>query len=279
MTSKLLALLLLTSSALASPVPDLEARQTCQLQSCTIAALSGSSGQTYNPATAPSGGTDAGDCCIISYNPAVQTKLFQEKPQLQAECAALGINKRSPPALDAVRAPAVEERAACAAYTLIYAVGTSETPPLGETVGPALASGLTAAAPGKWSIQGVQYDPSIDGDDCLGLPGGVIGTKLLDSVASQCPSTKIVVAGYSQGAMVAHNTVAGSRNSGRVNGVVVFGDPFDGAPIKGYSGPIKTYCAVGDTVCDGEFIITAAHLSYVGVDTTAAVVYISNLVR
>lgn len=60
--------------------------------------------------------------------------------------------------------------------------------------------------------------------------------------------------------------------------MVVFGDPFDGAPIKGYSGPIKTYCASGDDVCKGEFSITLAHLSYVGADTTAAVNYMASLV-
>lgn len=59
---------------------------------------------------------------------------------------------------------------------------------------------------------------------------------------------------------------------------MVFGDPFDGAPIKGYAGPIQTYCATGDEVCDGEFNISAAHLSYVGADTEAAVTYIVDLV-
>lgn len=65
----------------------------------------------------------------------------------------------------------------------------------------------------------------------------------------------------------------------RVNGVVTFGDPFNGAPIKGYSKPIQTYCAQGDEVCDGEFEISLAHLSYGGIDTTEAVAYINNLVR
>ena len=60
--------------------------------------------------------------------------------------------------------------------------------------------------------------------------------------------------------------------------VVVFGDPFNGAPIKGYSGPIQTYCAQGDDVCEGEFEITAAHLAYVGMDTDEAVAYIQNIV-
>lgn len=65
----------------------------------------------------------------------------------------------------------------------------------------------------------------------------------------------------------------------RVDGVVTFGDPFNGAPIKGYSKAIQTYCAQGDEVCDGLFQISLAHLSYVGVDTTEAVAYINNLVK
>jgi cutinase len=60
-----------------------------------------------------------------------------------------------------------------------------------------------------------------------------------------------------------------------VKGVVVFGDPFDGAEISGYpSSKIKTYCATGDFVCSGEFIISAAHLSYVGTDTQSAAQWI-----
>jgi hypothetical protein len=44
---------------------------------------------------------------------------------------------------------------------------------------------------------------------------------------------------------------------------VVFGDPFNGASIKGFPQEnIKTLCAAGDGVCGGKFQITAAHLSY-----------------
>jgi hypothetical protein len=46
--------------------------------------------------------------------------------------------------------------------------------------------------------------------------------------------------------------------------VVVFGDPFEGAKIKGYDGPILTYCNAGDSVCTGNFVISASHLSYTG---------------
>jgi len=46
-------------------------------------------------------------------------------------------------------------------------------------------------------------------------------------------------------------------------GVVVFGDPFNGASIKGFPQEgIKTFCAASDGVCKGQFVIGLAHLSY-----------------
>jgi hypothetical protein len=48
-----------------------------------------------------------------------------------------------------------------------------------------------------------------------------------------------------------------------VQGVVVFGDPFNGASIKGFpQDGIKTFCAASDGVCQGQFKITAGHLGY-----------------
>ena len=49
--------------------------------------------------------------------------------------------------------------------------------------------------------------------------------------------------------------------------MITFGDPFNGAPIKGYNGPIEIYCAAGDGVCTGNFELAAAHLSYIGDST------------
>jgi hypothetical protein len=43
---------------------------------------------------------------------------------------------------------------------------------------------------------------------------------------------------------------------------VVFGDPFQGAKIKGYNGEIVTFCNAGDNVCTGNFEVTPSHLSY-----------------
>jgi len=53
-----------------------------------------------------------------------------------------------------------------------------------------------------------------------------------------------------------------------IQGVVTFGDPFSGSPIKGWSGPIKVFCNSGDTVCGGNFEIAGSHLSY-GMDSSA----------
>jgi hypothetical protein len=44
--------------------------------------------------------------------------------------------------------------------------------------------------------------------------------------------------------------------------VITFGDPFNGAPIKGYKGPIEIYCKPDDGVCSGNFELKGAHLSY-----------------
>lgn len=47
-----------------------------------------------------------------------------------------------------------------------------------------------------------------------------------------------------------------------VQGVLTFGDPFNGAQIKGWTGPILTFCRPTDGVCEGNFKIGGAHLSY-----------------
>ena len=194
--------LALIATALASPTPKaVLRRQTCEGQSCTIAALSGSSGQPYDPASPPSGGTYSGDCCIISYNPSVAATIYAEEPGLQAYCAA-NPAKRSELSVGEINKI---KRQTCYPYTLIYAAGTLEPGSLGITVGPVLAAGLELTSPGNWNIMGVSYSNSIDGDYCLGLPGGQIAAQMLDSVASSCPDTKIIMSGYSEGAMVAHN--------------------------------------------------------------------------
>lgn len=104
------------------------------------------------------------------------------------------------------------------------------------------------------------YDPNQDqGNAQLGAEGGPEMAELVEKALQQCPDTKVVLGGYSQGAMVVHNA-AGKLSAGQVVGAVTFGDPFkDQQPdnIENF----KTWCASGDPVClSGANVM--AHLSY-----------------
>jgi hypothetical protein len=76
---------------------------------------------------------------------------------------------------------------------------------LGISVGPVLSSGLSGS---QWSVVGVPYDADFAGDNCLGLPGGMVAKDLLNQAAKKCPNSKLFMSGYSEGGMVSHNGVA-----------------------------------------------------------------------
>jgi cutinase len=91
---------------------------------------------------------------------------------------------------------------------------------------------------------------------------------------SQCPNTKIVVSGYSQGGMVVHNAFSKQGlSSAQVAAAVQFGDPQNGQAVGDLpSSKVLQDCHDGDHVCDGSgtFAITAAHTTYgQDADTTA----------
>jgi len=92
----------------------------------------------------------------------------------------------------------------CAKNILIFAKGTFEPGAYGVFVGPSFTSGL----PASWSTAGVSYDPSVPGDFCLGLPGGMVAKDMINQAAQKCPTSDIYLSGYSQGAMVVRNGLA-----------------------------------------------------------------------
>ncbi|KAF8867553.1 cutinase [Infundibulicybe gibba] len=168
-------------------------------------------------------------------------------------------------ALSALAAPAA--RQSCADVTVFFARGTLERAPIGSVVGPPFRSALRSALDGKsLSFVGVDYPANIAGFLEGGDPDGATTmANDVNSIASSCPNTEIVMSGYSQGAQVTHLAAdkLSSATQDRVKAVVVFGDPDNN---QGFPGVLDarsiTFCAQRDDICDGGATINAAHLSY-----------------
>lgn len=164
----------------------------------------------------------------------------------------------------------------CPDVEVVFARGTGEAPGLGGT-GTALVSALQADLPGKIvSSYAVNYDASFTqvnvGQGATDMSNHII------SVTAQCPGTRFVIGGYSQGASVVDaaigimptaepvTTIPASSVS-QIAAVVVFGNPLGdlGQTIASLSpvyGPKSdSFCNVGDPVCARGFNL-GAHLAY-----------------
>ncbi|KAJ8118495.1 hypothetical protein OPT61_g534 [Boeremia exigua] len=162
---------------------------------------------------------------------------------------------------------------ACPKAILIFARGSTETGNLG-TLGVPLGNALESryGAANVW-VQGVggPYDATL-ADNFLprGSSAAAIreGVRLLNLANSKCPSSKVVTGGYSQGsalmAAALSDVTATVRN--QAVGTVLFGytkNLQNLGRVPNYpSDRLEVYCAIGDLVCDGTLVITAAHLSY-----------------
>lgn len=107
--------------------------------------------------------------------------------------------------------------------------------------------------------------------------GGVQMANDVKSIQARCPKTKIVLSGYSQGAMVAHNAFSkGGLAGSQAQAAVLFGDPYNGQSVGTLrSTVVKEFCADGDDVCNGSgtFAITEAHGTY-GQNADAAAAFV-----
>jgi cutinase len=122
------------------------------------------------------------------------------------------------------------------------------------------------------AVQGVEYAAGLLQNF---LPGGCDAgeasemMRLITRVADECPSSRIVVSGYSQGAALVHRSIqnAAAAVKSRIAAAVLFGDTQreqDGGDIPGFD-PAKTLiiCNPYDLVCDGMLAITPAHTDYI----------------
>ena len=96
----------------------------------------------------------------------------------------------------------------------------------------------------------------------MGASGGPKMAYLTKTALKNCPDTKVVLGGYSQGSMVVHNAAKSLGADGQISAAVLFGDPFKMQKVEGLDdSKRKEFCRQGDPVCanGGDFM---AHLGY-----------------
>ncbi|KAM0283107.1 hypothetical protein ACHAQH_002711 [Verticillium albo-atrum] len=156
------------------------------------------------------------------------------------------------------------QNAPCADVTVIFARGTTEPGSVGLVAGPPFFDALAEQLGAKTlAVQGVAYPATFAGFNKNGTDGVPSMTSFINQAATQCPNTKIVMSGYSQGALVVRSTAdtLPAETMVKVNSVLTFGDPRNPAPITGADGKTLIICQANDAVCSGGFI-NVAHLTY-----------------
>jgi cutinase len=170
----------------------------------------------------------------------------------------------------------------CPDVEVVFARGTGEAPGVGG-VGQAFVDAVRAKAGNRSvGVYAVNYAASGDFNDRMGVVRTVsdgvrdeIGH--VESMAANCPNTRMVLGGYSQGAAVTGFTTApvapagvpaseapapmSPAAAGHVAAVVLFGKP-SAQFLQSYGAPAVVIgpqfapetidlCAPGDTICDG----------------------------
>jgi hypothetical protein len=184
----------------------------------------------------------------------------------------------------ALGAPAASAQP-CPDVQVVFARGTGEPPGVGG-VGQAFVDAVRAQAGARTvDVYAVDYPASSDFADQLAFAGTVVdgirdAGSHVQAMAANCPATRIVLGGYSQGAVVAGFVTSAEVPAGvpaeygshipkplpssvadHVAAVALFGTPSDvflrdyGAPPivigPAYAGKTTELCAPGDTICDG----------------------------
>lgn len=134
---------------------------------------------------------------------------------------------------------------------------------------------------GAVSVQGVEYSASVEGFLQGGDPtGSAAMATMIQGTAQNCPSSKIVMSGYSQGGQLVHNAAAmlPATTMAQVSSVVIFGDPNNGQAVTNAESKTLVICHAGDNICDGGDLILVEHLTY-SKDAAQAATFAAGLAR
>ena len=186
----------------------------------------------------------------------------------------------------------VAHAVACNDIEVVFARGTKEAPGIGR-VGQAFVNDLRNLVGGRSvGVYAVNYPASYD--FLVAADGANDASAHIQNVANNCPNTKLVLGGYSQGAAIIDVLAAvpfpviGFTNplpptvAERVAALAVFGNPSTKLGIPLTSSPVYgtraiDLCNPGDPICSpGDDV--PAHRSY-GPDGTAgqAAAFVANL--
>ena len=164
--------------------------------------------------------------------------------------------------------------ASCPDAEVVFARGSGQPVGLGD-VGEAFVAALREQLPGRsMEVYPVNYPASTDYHNSAVI-GERDATAHIEATAANCPNTKLVLGGYSQGASV----TAMSSNSlppqvaGRVAAVVLFGPPSSAYSSGLWGGPLPVlasayqpksidFCLPDDIYCDQSGSVIP-HLMYV----------------
>ncbi|KAF1952707.1 cutinase-domain-containing protein [Byssothecium circinans] len=167
----------------------------------------------------------------------------------------------------------VADKNCCTDLTIIFARGTGEPGNVGIIAGPKMFSSLRSSlGADRVTIQGVDYPADAAGNANLGGSGGSAMASSIKAAKEQCPSTKIVLSGYSQGAMVVHNVFSAQGvSSADVAGAVLFGDPLKTQKVGDLAADkVQQFCGTTDMICGTGDNPTGGHTSYGSVGEEAA---------
>jgi cutinase len=178
----------------------------------------------------------------------------------------------------------------CPDVEVTFARATTEPPGIGE-VGQAFVDSLRSQVRGKSvGVYAVDY-PATEDFVPSASAGAANASAHVQDMAATCPATKLVLGGYSQGAIVINLMTAIPVSVGgfapapippevadHVAAVAVFGNPagrYVGAPLTAispaYGAKAIDLCAAGDPICSPgaggsvptrEEMFSPAHLSY-----------------
>jgi cutinase len=186
----------------------------------------------------------------------------------------------------------------CPDVEAVFARGTGEPAGVGG-IGEPFVDALRTAIGGKsLDVYPINYEASSNFNDRIEFARSVVdgitdASNHIEATAANCPKTRVVLGGYSQGAVVAGFTTSASvpdsipaeyrsflpkpmpaEIANHVAAVVLFGKP-SAQWLQNYGAPVITIgplyapktdelCADGDTICNGDpgGLPSFAHASY-----------------